>query len=102
MTITKEQFELFNNNFEVVEITNDVSEYQAILNYEDINKQEDSPGESFLDVNWNWKSSEPFESRGYSIMSKDPEVHITFVSGLEDIRNFIENEMDTYLKLKGN
>lgn len=43
-----------------------------------------------------------FNSRGYSIISKDPEVHITFVSGLEDIRNFIENEMDTYLKLKGN
>ena len=102
MTITKEQFELFNNNFEVVEITNDVSEHQAMFNYENILKQEDYPGESFLDLNWNLKSSEPFNSRGYSIISKDPEVHITFVSGLEDIRNFIENEMDTYLKLKGN
>lgn len=102
MTITKEQFELFNNNFEVVEITNDVSEHQAMFNYEDILKQEDYPGESFLDLNWNLKSSEPFNSRGYSIISKDPEVHITFVSGLENIRNFIENEMDTYLKLKGN
>lgn len=102
MTITKEQFELFNNNFEVVEITNDVSEHQAMFNYEDILKQEYYPGESFLDLNWNLKSSEPFNSRGYSIISKDPEVHITFVSGLEDIRNFIKNEMDTYLKLKGN
>ena len=97
----KEQFELFNNNFEVVEITNDVSEYQAIFNYEDINKQEDSPGESFLDVNWNLKSSEPFESRGYSIMSKNPDALITHVYGLEDIQNFIKNEMNTYLKLKG-
>lgn len=102
MTITKEQFELFNNNFKVVEITNNVSEYQAMINYDDIIKQEDSPGESFLDVNWELKYSEPFESRSYSIVSKDPETHITFVSGLEDIRNFIENEMDTYLKLKGN
>lgn len=102
MTITKEQFELFNNNFEVVEITNNVSEHQAMFNYEDILKQEDYPSESFLDLNWNLKSSEPFNSRGYSIISKDPEVHITFVSGLEDIRNFIENEMDTYLILKGN
>lgn len=102
MTITKEQFELFNNNFEVIEITNDVSEYQAIFNYEDINKQEDSPGESFLDVNWNLKCSEPFESRGYSIMSKDPDILITHVYGLEDIQNFIKNEMNTYLKLKGN
>ena len=101
MTITKEQFELFNNNFEVVEITNDVSEYQAIFNYEDINKQEDSPGESFLDVNWNLKSSEPFESRDYSIMSKNPDALITHVYGLEDIQNFIKNEMNTYLKLKG-
>lgn len=101
MTITKEQFELFNNNFEVVEITNDVSEYQAIFNYEDINKQEDSPGESFLDVNWNLKNSEPFESRGYSIMSKNPDALITHVYGLEDIQNFIKNEMNTYLKLKG-
>lgn len=102
MTITKEQFELFNNNFEVIEITNDVSEHQAMFNYEDILKQEDYPGESFLDLNWNLKSSEPFNSRGYSIISKEPEIHITFVSGLENIRNFIENEMDTYLKLKGN
>ena len=101
MTITKEQFELFNTNFEVIEITNDVSEYQAMFNYEDILKQEDYPGESFLDLNWNLKSSEPFESRGYSIVSKDPETHITFVSGLEDIQNFIENEMNGYLKLKG-
>lgn len=101
MTITKEQFKLFNNNFEVIEITNDVSEHKAMFNYEDILKQEDYPGESFLDLNWNLKSSEPFNSRGYSIISKDPEVHITFVSGLEDIRNFIENEMDNYLKLKG-
>lgn len=102
MTITKEQFELFNNNFEVIEITNDVSEYKAMFNYEDIIKQEDSPGESFLDVNWNLKSSEPFDSRGYSIISKDPEVHITFVSDLKDIQDFIKNDMDSYLKLKGN
>lgn len=102
MTITKEQFKLFNNNFEVVEITNDVSEYQAIFNYEDINKQEDSPGESFLDVNWNLKSSEPFKSRGYSIMSKNPDALITHVYGLEDIQNFIKNEMNSYLELKGN
>ena len=96
MTITKEQFKLFNDNFEVVEITNDVSEYQAIFNYEDINKQEDSPGESFLDVNWNLKSSEPFES------SKNPDALITHVYGLEDIQNFIKNEMNSYLELKGN
>lgn len=101
MSITKEQFELFNNNFEVVEITNDVSEYKAMFNYEDIIKQEDSPGKSFLDVNWNLKSSEPFESKGYSIMSKDPDVLITHVYGLEDIQNFIKNDMNTYLKLKG-
>ena len=102
MTITKDQFKLFNDNFEVVEITNDVSEYKAMFDYEDINKQEDSPGESFLDVNWNLKSSEPFESRGHSIMSKDPDMLITHVYGLEDIQNFIKNEMNTYLKLKGN
>lgn len=101
MTITKEQFELFNNNFKVVEITNNVSEYQAMFNYDDIIKQEDSPGESFLDVNWELKYSEPFESGCYSIISKDPETHITFVSGLEDIQNFIKNEMDSYLKVKG-
>ena len=102
MTITKEQFELFNTNFEVIEVTNDVSEYKAMFNYEDIIKQEDSPGESFLDVNWNLKYSEPFESQGYSIISKNPETHITLVSDLEDIQNFIENEMDKYLELKGN
>lgn len=101
MTITKKQFETFNKNFEVVEITNDVSEHQAMFNYEDILKQEDSPGDFFLETNWSLKSSEPFKSRGYSIISKDPEVHITFVSGLEDVQNFIKNDMNSYLKLKG-
>ena len=52
-------------------------------------------------MNWNLKSSEPFESRGYSIMSKDPDILITHIYGLEDIQNFIKNEMNTYLKLKG-
>ena len=102
MTITKEQFELFNTNFEVIEITNDVSEHRADLDYEEIiNAEEDSPGDFFLETNWSLKSSEPFKSRGYSIISKDPETHITFVSGLEDVQNFIKNDMDSYLKLKG-
>lgn len=102
MTITKEQFELFNTNFEVIEITNDVSENRTDLDYEDIiNAEEDSPGDFFLETNWSLKSSEPFKSRGYSIISKDPETHITFVSGLEDVQNFIKNDMDSYLKLKG-
>lgn len=102
MTISKEQFELFNNNFEVIEITNDVSEHRADLDYEEIiNAKENSPGDLFLETNWSLKSSEPFKSRGYSIISKDPETHITFVSGLEDVQNFIKNDMDSYLKLKG-
>lgn len=102
MTISKEQFELFNNNFEVIEITNDVSEHRADLDYEEIiNAKEDSPDDFFLETNWSLKSSEPFKSRGYSIISKDPETHITFVSGLEDVQNFIKNDMDSYLKLKG-
>lgn len=102
MTITKEQFKLFNTNFEVIEITNDVSEHRADLDYEEIiNAEEDSPGDFFLETNWSLKSSEPFKSRGYSIISKDPETHITFVSGLEDIIDFIKNDMNGYLKLKG-
>ena len=102
MTITKEQFKLFNTNFEVIEITNDVSEHRADLDYEEIiNAEENSPGDFFLETNWSLKSSEPFKSRGYSIISKDPETHITFVSGLEDVQSFIKNDMVSYLKLKG-
>lgn len=49
MTITKEQFELFNTNFEVIEITNDVSEHRADLDYKEIiNAEEDSPGDFFF------------------------------------------------------
>lgn len=52
MTITKEQFKLFNNNFKVVEITNDVSEYQANLDFDDIINHQDnySSSDYFLDV----------------------------------------------------
>lgn len=103
MTITKEQFELFNNNFEVIEITNDVSEHKADLDYEEIiNAEEDSPGDFFLETNWSLKSSEPFKSRGYSIISKDPETHIRAIYDLEDIIDFIKNDMSSYLQLKGN
>ena len=101
MTITKEQFELFNNNFEVIEITNDVSEHKALFDYNDIIENNDNSENFFLNINWELKYSEPFESRGYSIVSKDPETHITFVSDLEDIQDFIQNDMDSYLKLKG-
>ena len=34
-------------------------------------------------------------------MSKDPDILIRHVYGLEDIQNFIKNDMDSYLKLKG-
>lgn len=101
MTITKEQFELFDKNFKVVEITNDVSEHMALFDYNDILENNESPDDFFLNINWELKYSEPFESRGYSILSKNPETHITFVSDLEDIIDFIKNDMDSYLKLKG-
>ena len=35
-------------------------------------------------------------------MNKDPDILITHVYGLEDIQNFIKNEMNSYLELKGN
>lgn len=102
MPITKEQFELFDKNFEVIETTKDISEYRANLDFDDIiNHQENySSGDYFLDVNWDIKNSEPYSSDGYSIIKKYPEQHIKNIYDLEDVIIFINDEMDQYLEKK--
>lgn len=101
MSITEEQFKLFNKNFEVIETTSDVSEYKAKFDFDDIQeylKDNDSPDDFFLEVNWDLKSSEPFESKGYSIINKSTEETIKKIICLDDIVHFINEEMDNHLK----
>lgn len=103
MSITKEQFELFNKIFDVIETTRDISEHRANLDFDDIINHQDnySSGDYFLDINWDIKNSEPYSSDGYSIIKKYPEQHIKNIYDLEDIIDFIKNDMNTHLDLTG-
>lgn len=97
MTITKEQFEIFKENFEIIETTRDISTYRVDLNYQDFT-EEDFDDDYFLVANWELKESEPISSDGYSIIDKETEKELVSVYDRDDILQFIENEMTKYLK----
>ena len=97
MTITKEQFELFKENFEIIETTRDISTYRVDLNYQDF-ADDDFDDDYFLIANWELKESEPISSDGYSIIDKETGRKLTDIYNLDDIREFITEEMDEYLK----
>lgn len=97
MTITKEQFELFKKRFEIIETTRDISTYRVDLDYQDF-AEDDFDDDYFLIANWELKESEPISSDGYSIIDKETGRKLTDIYNLDDIREFITEEMDEYLK----
>lgn len=97
MTITKEQFEIFKENFEIIETTRDISTYRVDLNYQDF-ADDDFDDDYFLIANWELKESEPISSYGYSIIDKETGRKLTDIYGLDDIIEFITEDMDMYLK----
>lgn len=97
MTITKEQFEIFKENFEIIETTRDISTYRVDLNYQDF-ADDDFDDDYFLIANWELKESEPISSDGYSIIDKETEKELVSLYDRDDIIQFITEEMDKYLK----
>ena len=99
MTITKEQFEKFNEHFQIIEETNASLTHVADFNFEDIKEYKDEPeGDDFLMcINWNLENSEVMSSNGYFIQKKDKFKDIKKIYDFEDILNFIESEMEQYL-----
>lgn len=98
MTITKEQIDIFNKHFNVIETTQDISIHKADFTVEDLQEFQDTPDEFFMNINWNIKESSPFQSEGYAIIDIQSETEIVEISDLTDIINFIESDMDKYIK----
>lgn len=105
MSITKEQFEKFNEHFQIIEETNASLTHVADFNFEDIDEYKDEPesNDFFMYTNWNLKDSEVMSSNGYFIQQKRKFENIKEIYDFKDILNFIENEMEQYLsEKKGN
>lgn len=99
MSITKEQFEKFNEHFKIIEETNASLTHAADFNFEDIEHFKDEPETDnfFMYTNWNLEDSEVMSSNGYFIYQKGKFKNIKEIYDFEDILNFIESEMEQYL-----
>lgn len=104
MSITKEQFQLFNKHFKIIEETNASLTHVADFNFEDIDQYKDEPHSSdfLMYTNWNLEDSEVMSSNGYFIYQRGKFLNVKEIYDFEDILDFIENEMNTYLNQKGN
>jgi hypothetical protein len=94
--ITKKQLETFNQHFKIIETTNDVSTHQASLDLNDLENYKDRPCDFLLETDWVHQSSDIFDSDGYSIQDKKGE-QLKEIYDLDDIVDFIENDMQNYL-----
>ena len=102
MTISKEQFEIFKQHFEIIETTKMISTYSVDLDYEDFLDvgfdYDDFNDDCLLNADWEHKELRPISSYGYSIIDKETGRKLTNIYNLNDIREFITEEMDEYLK----
>ena len=98
--LTKEQINIFNQHFKIVEITHDISTHETLIGLDDFEWFEDNPSNFFLETDWICTSSDVTSSDGYSIQDRQNEDTIKSIFDIEDIRDFIENEMMHYLTSK--
>lgn len=99
--ITKEQLETFNQNFKIIETTNEVNTHQAFLDLDDLKNYKDHPYDFLVETDWIHQSSDVFDSDGYSIQDKKGE-QLKEIYDLDDIIDFIKNDMSDYLSRKEN
>lgn len=100
MTISKEQFKIFKQHFEIIETTKMISTYSVELDYEDFLDVgiDDFDDDCLLMADWEHKELRPISSYGYSIIDKETGRKLTDIYNLDDIREFITEEMNEYLK----
>lgn len=94
--ITKEQLEIFNQHFKIIETTNEISTHQTFLDLDDLKNYKDRPYDFLVETDWIHQSSDVFDSDGYSIQDKKGE-QLKEIYDLDDILDFIENDMHDYL-----
>lgn len=98
MTITKEQFQTFQQHFTVTEVARARVEANAEINFDDFKEYQNDPDTFFVDTIWNQDlPGEIVKSEGYYIRHVSTNDFIKQISGINDVTAFIENNMDAYL-----
>lgn len=97
MTVTKEQFQTFKRHFTVTEVARARIESNAEINFDDFKEYKDDPNTFFIDTNWNQEPGGITKSEGYYIRHTSSNDFIKQISDINDVADFIENDMAAYL-----
>lgn len=94
--ITKQQFERFNEHFVVRETVTISADFDLNATFDEIKDalQNCTADTFFQDSNWEETYSETTNSDGYAIYQRATDSFIQPVSHLDDIIEFIEEQMD--------
>lgn len=102
MTITKEQFETFNKQFTVTEVTRARIEANAEIDFDNFKDYQNDPETFFVDTIWNQEPADIVKSEGHYIRHTPTNDFIKQINSTNDVADFIENDMADYLaKQKG-
>lgn len=97
MSLTKEQFQTFKRHFAITEITLETVKVTADIYFEDFDEYQNNPSEFLLETDWVQNSAEVTSSEGYHIQYKPTDDFVKSIHDINDIADFIENDMATYL-----
>lgn len=97
MTITKDQFQIFKRHFTITEVARARVEANAEINFDDFKEYQNDPETFFIDTIWNQELADIVKSEGYYIRHVPTNDFIKQISDINNIADFIENDMDTYL-----
>ena len=97
MAITKEQFKTFNQHFKIMEITRAIIESTANIDFKDFKEYQNRPDNFFLETNWVHYPTDVTSSDGYYIQYIPSDDIIKEIYDINDIADFIENDMANYL-----
>lgn len=98
--ITKEQFDRFNKHFTIRESVTLNVDFDLKTSFEEIQSaiQNYESNTFFQDSNWEETYSETAKSDGYAIYDKASDSFIQPVSDLDDIVEFIEDDMESWIQ----
>lgn len=97
MTITKDQFQIFKRHFTITEVARTRVEANAEINFDNFKEYQNDPETFFVDTIWNQELADIVKSEDYYIRHVPTNDFIKQISNINNIADFIENDMDTYL-----
>lgn len=105
MGLTKDQFQTFKRYFTVTDVARARVEANAEINFNDFKEYQNDPETFFIDTIWNQEPADIIKSEGYYIRHVSTNDFIKQINDINDVANFIENDMDDYIaehQQKGN